>query len=159
VSDGGGRPLCLALGNDILGDDGVGFAAGRAVAARFGDRVEVVLTSEAGLALLEHLAGRRRALLLDSVETGRVPAGTVLAFGRDDFRRVLAPSPHYAGLPEVLALGERLGLEVPDDLRVLAMEVEDACTVREGLSPAVERALPELVERAAAILAGWTATA
>jgi len=36
------RTRLLALGNDILSDDGAGLAAGRAVQRRFGERVELV---------------------------------------------------------------------------------------------------------------------
>jgi len=152
------KVLLLALGNDILGDDGVAWAAAREIGARFPEHVETQCSAEAGLALLELLEGCERALLLDAVVTGQAPVGTVHEFGPDDFRRVLAPSPHYAGLPEVLALGDRLGCTVPRDLRVLALEVEDPYTIREGLSPAVQLALPALIARAAEILRSWTCT-
>jgi hydrogenase maturation protease len=152
------RTLLLALGNDILGDDGVGFAAAREIGARFGEAVEVVCSSEAGLALIEHMEGFPRALLLDAIVTGRAPVGTVHEFAPADFRRVLAPSPHYAGLPEILDLAERLQLEFPKELRVLAIEVEDPYEIREGLTPGVERALPAFVARAAEILESWGCT-
>jgi hydrogenase maturation protease len=151
----GPRPLVLALGNDILGDDGVAFAAARSLAAEFGDAVEVVMTGEAGLALVEFLAERDHALLLDAMVTGRHPPGTVVAMTAGDFRRVLAPSPHYAGLPEVFDLGARLGLPMPTEFVVLAMEVEDPFTIREGLTESVARALPDYVARAGEVLRSW----
>jgi hydrogenase maturation protease len=152
------KTLLLALGNDILGDDGVGFAAARELEARFAPDVDCVLSSEAGLALLELMEGYQRALLLDAIVTGDSPVGTVHEFAPTDFRRVLAPSPHYAGLPEVLELAERLQLEFPRELRVLALEVEDPYAIREGLTPGVARALPEFVARAASVLEDWGCT-
>ena len=68
--------------------------------------------------------------------------GTVLEFSREDFDRVLGPSPHYAGLPEVLSLAKHLEITFPEEIRVLALEIADCCDFRETLSPPIEQALP-----------------
>lgn len=149
------RILLLALGNDILGDDGVGFAVARTLKKEFQEEVEIVESSEAGLALLEILEGYECALLLDAVVTGGCPPGSILEFLPEDFQKVLAPSPHYAGIPEVLQMAERLGIPFPKEIRILALEVEDPYEFREGLSPSVEKALPAFVERARQVLEGW----
>ncbi len=148
------KTLCLALGNDILGDDGVSFAVARIIENQFDD-VDVIMSSEAGLALLELIEGYENALLLDAIKTGTVPAGTILAFSPEDFQKVIAPSPHYAGLPEVLALAERLEIPMPHDLRILAMEVKDPYVIQEGLTEDVEKNLPAFVESTCRILTGW----
>lgn len=142
------RVIVLAMGNDILGDDAVGFLAARALRSEFASQVDFIETGEAGLALVELLEGYEKALLLDASATGRYDVGSVLEFTTNDFSRVVAPSPHYAGLPEVLYLAKSLGLKFPEDIRILAMEVEDPFTVREELSPAVEAALPRFIGRA-----------
>ncbi len=148
------RILVLALGNDIMGDDGVGPVAARAVAERF-SHVDVIETGEAGLAMLETLAGYDRVLLIDSIATGDHPPGTVLEFGRADFDKVLGPTPHYAGLPEVLQLADHLGLDFPHDIRVLAIEIDPPLDFRESLSPNIAAAVPVFVDRASAILRQW----
>ncbi len=153
----GPADLVLALGNDLLGDDAAGPLAARTLASRYRDRVAIVESGEAGLALLELIEGRRRVLILDSIRSGAFPPGTVREMAPESFRGVLAPSPHYAGLPEVLALGRRLGSEMPGELRVLSIEVEDPFTIREALSPAVASAMPRFVEAAAGILDDWLA--
>ncbi len=149
------RILVLGLGTDILGDDAVGLLAARRLRGLCGDEIEVVEAAESGLALLDFLEGRTHALLLDAILTGRHPAGSVLEYSPDDFRTVIGPSPHYAGLPEILRLAECLAIAIPSDVRVLAMEVEDPYCIREGLSAAVDRALPGFVERALQIVKGW----
>ncbi|MCX7626522.1 MAG: hydrogenase maturation protease [Candidatus Sumerlaeaceae bacterium] len=146
------RVIALALGNDILGDDAVGFLAARALKNEFPSGVDFVETGEAGLALVELLEGYERALLLDACVTGLHDVGTVLEFFPEHLGRVVAPSPHYAGLPEVLYLAERLGLEFPKEIRILAMEVEDPFTVREGLTPRVLEALPHYIARTRDVL-------
>ncbi|AXA34793.1 MAG: hydrogenase maturation protease [Candidatus Hydrogenedentota bacterium] len=142
------RVVVLALGNDILCDDGVGLFAARALRERYGDRAEIIETGEAGLALLELLEGYDAALILDATVTGKHPVGTVLEFAPEDFAVVRAPSPHYAGLPEVLDLARRMHLDFPRQIVILALEVEDPFTVREGLTPATAAAFPRFVAEA-----------
>jgi hydrogenase maturation protease len=96
------RCLLLALGNDILKDDGVGRAAAGLLRSEFKEAVDIVEAPGTGLALLELLAGYDRALLLDTIFTGSAPPGTVLEFCREDFQKAAAPSALYVGLPEVL---------------------------------------------------------
>ncbi len=149
------RCVLLALGNDILGDDAVGLLAARALKEEFRQGVDIVESSEAGLALMEMLEGYERALLLDAIKTGRHPSGTILCFTPGDFQKIVAPSPHYAGIPEVLAMAKRLGLVFPTDLRILAMEVENPYEVKEGVSPSVAKALPDFIQSARQILEEW----
>ncbi len=148
------KTLVLGLGNELLSDDAVGLLAVRALAREVepGNGVEIVETALSGLALLDYFIGFDRALILDSICTGRHPAGTVTEISPSDLTAVGAPSPHFAGLPELLALARRLDLQFPSDIRILAIETADPYTLGGPLSPAVERALPELVARARALL-------
>jgi hydrogenase maturation protease len=145
------------MGNELLGDDGVALAVARELRGRFGEKVDVVETSEAGLALMEVLTGYERALILDSVQTLEHEPGTVIEFQMDDFRKVVGPSPHYAGMPEVFSMAERLGIPMPEELRILAMEVANPFDFNECFTPAVAAGLPEFVARAGGVLAAWEA--
>lgn len=152
------RHLLLALGNDILGDDGVAHFAARALSPTVKAGLHIEESSEAGLALLELMEGFDRVLLVDAIKTGTHDPGEIIELTTDDFRTIVAPSPHYAGLPEVLALAECLGVPVPADIRILAMEVEEPYVVREGLTPRVAAALPRLIQRIETILSEWEST-
>ena len=149
-----GKVVLLAMGNDILGDDGVALAAARLLREEIGGKgnLEIRETSEAGLALLEHLEGFDSALILDSVMTGRASPGSLLEFSAGDFRSISAPSPHYAGLPEVLETAQRLEVKFPSKIRILAMEVAGKQEVREGMSGPVQAALSGFVRRAKQML-------
>lgn len=151
------RCLLLALGNDILKDDGVGLAAARVLRSEFKETVDIVEAPGTGLALLELLSGYDRALLLDAIFTGSAPPGTVLEFWREDFQKAAAPSAQYVGLPEVLRQAESLGLEFPRELRILAVEVENPFESRGTMSPATRGALPGYVDRARQVLRDWMA--
>ena len=155
MNGAGPRAVLLGLGNDILGDDAVGLQAVRRLRSEFGGDVEIVECAGSGLDLLDVLEGYERALLLDAVVTGAHPPGSVLEFSPEDFQRMPGFSPHGAGIPEVLELGRSLGVPLPSELHILAMEVEDPFHVREGMSATVEGALPRFADRARGILSGW----
>jgi len=151
------RPfLILALGNDLLGDDAVGPLAARELERRLDlTKIDIVETGKAGLALMEILTGYEKALIIDSVQTCENPPGTVIEFQPGDFRKVVAPSPHYAGLPEILSSAERFDLPMPSELRILAMEVANPFDFAEKFTPEVEMGFPDLIDRACAIAASW----
>ena len=60
-------------------------------------------------------------------------------------------SPLFLGLGEMLALGRLLGLVVPKQTLIIAVEVQDAWSVGTRLTPVLEASLPGIVER---VLAG-----
>lgn len=149
--------LILALGNDLLGDDAAGPLAARELDKLVNtDEIEIIETGEAGLALMEVLTGYEKALIIDSVQTCQKPPGTVIEFSPDDFRKVIAPSPHYAGLPEILASAKRFELPMPSELRILAIEVANPFDFAECMTPDVEKGFPDLVAKAREIVDGWT---
>lgn len=150
------RCLLLALGNDLLKDDGIGTVAAGLLRSEFKEAVDIIEAPGTGLALLELLAGYDRVLLLDAIFSGSAPPGTTLEFCREDFQKAAAPAALYVGLPEVLRQAESLGLEFPRELRILALEVENPFESHEGMSPAARQALPEYLDRARQVLKRWT---
>ena len=67
------RTLVLGLGNELAADDAVGVLVARAVRQRVADAAEVVESSASGMVLLEIFAGYDRAIVVDSIRTGRNP--------------------------------------------------------------------------------------
>jgi hydrogenase maturation protease len=145
------RLLVVGLGNDLLADDAVGVLAARELETRLAGRADVVATALHGVALLDVFLGYERAIVIDAIETGEHAPGTVVEIDTATLRPIASPSPHYVGLPEMLALAEQLGLEFPKTIRVFAVEVADPYTIGGAMSPEVERAVSEVcakVERA-----------
>ncbi len=141
------KTLILGLGNDLLGDDAVGILAARALKEHLTDKADVVESSLSGIALLDLLIGYERAIIIDAVKTGKSPPGTIYTLSPSDLRAVLAPSPHYAGLPELIVTAQALQLDFPTEITIFAVEVEDPYTLGEKLSPAVAQALEKLVRQ------------
>lgn len=138
--------LVLCLGNEILADDAVGCA----VAGRLQDdprttrRADVVFAARAGFALLDLLAGRRRALIVDSICLGSEP-GTLHFFPmRTDAPGRNLTCSHQLSLPAALALGAELGYPLPEAIDILAVEAADVTTLGGGMSAAVRARIPAL---------------
>jgi len=153
------RVLVLGLGNELLADDAVGILAARELSRELDGvvGVTVVESSLHGVALLDLFIGYDRALILDAIRTGREPPGTIFEIDPRELCAVAAPSPHFAGLPEMLALAREMELEFPEAIAILAVETEDQLTIGQDLSAPVRAALPKLVSRAAARVRAWIA--
>jgi hydrogenase maturation protease len=149
------RTLVLGLGNELAGDDAVGLLVARAVRDEVADVADVVESSASGMALIEVLAGYDRVIVVDAIRTGRDPPGTITEMTLAHVGRVVAPSLHHAGLPELAAVAERLGLRFPAETRVLAVEVVDPYTLGAGLSEPVADAVAELLRRVRERIERW----
>jgi hydrogenase maturation protease len=146
--------LLLALGNDILGDDAIGLEAARRMAPALCN-ADVIEHAGSGFGLIDILSGYKKTLILDSIVTGKNDPGAILEFTSADFERIVASSPHYVGLPEVVQMARCLDIPFPDTIHILAVEIEDALTIREGLSENAMNALPNMIRRANEILSDW----
>lgn len=159
--------LVLCLGNDILRDDGVGWAIADALEAELPEsrvpnpesRVFVKRSALSGFYLLDELTGWDRALVVDAVKTGRHAPGTVLSFPFEALGTEAGPSPHAVGLPTVMRLGRRSGVPLPRWLHIVAIEVDDMESFVEGLTPTVEAAVPKALAVIRSVLAHAPASA
>ncbi|MGQ9477780.1 MAG: hydrogenase maturation protease [Candidatus Bipolaricaulia bacterium] len=146
------RVLILGLGNELLRDDGLGIYAAQALRAELelkpekrGIELEVLESPLSGPAILDLLIGYDRAIIIDAVRTEGGRPGEIYELDLDELQLGLKPSPslHYAGLPELWALAEGLGLDFPK-VKIYAVEAGDL-SFGEGLTEAVTKALPELL--------------
>jgi len=149
------KALVVGLGNDLLGDDGVGILAARKLSGELSSEADVIETSLHGLALLDLLVGYDHLIIVDAICTGRFPPGTVVELNPKELQVALGPSPHYTGLPELITIAGQLQLEFPREIKVLAVEVADPHTVGGGLSEAVANALGEVITRVKEDLRRW----
>jgi len=149
--------LVLGLGNDILGDDAVGLHAARELGKEFQRKADIVEAAVSGFEIMEILEGYEKVLLIDAVVTNRHRPGTILELTKEQFRNVVAISPHYMGLPDVFLLAEKMNVEFPTEICILGMEIMPPYELREELSPDIRSALPELISKGKDVLSRWTA--
>jgi hydrogenase maturation protease len=143
------KTLLLGLGNDLLTDDSIGLRLAAVARERLAHNpnITVAQTCEMGLSLLDFVVGFDHLLLVDAIQTGRGPPGFVHQIEGFDGHLLPTLSPHFLGVGEALALGRKLGLPVPQCVRILAIEVEDLFTVSQELSPTLQAAFPRLTDQ------------
>jgi len=164
------RTLVVGLGNPILTDDGVGVKAAALVDAALPAelRRDVVVTeaSVGGLRLMEMMIGFERAIIIDAIlpREGQ-GAGTLRRLSLDDLR-TLSPTQHSASahdttLVTALEGGELLGLALPQEIVIFAVEVENITDFGEEPTPAVRAAIPRVARAVLEVLGvpGTPATA
>ena len=137
--------IVVGIGNPYRGDDGVGHAATELIAGR--SDLEVLLSDGEPTRLVDAWEGRQVAIVLDAIRRG-APPGTIHRFqvGRASLPEAFRhPSTHGAGIESAVALGRALDRN-PKKLIIYGVEPADMTDGR-GLSTAVERSLPLLVER------------
>lgn len=146
--------LLLGLGNDILTDDAVGLNVVRQLrvelAAEAG--IDVRETMEMGLALLDVVVGYRAVVIVDSIQTGQAPPGTIHEVDAAGLRQLTGRTPHFLGVGETLVLGRHLGLPMPEEVRIIAVEVADPFTLGTSMTEALRAALPAVRARVRATL-------
>jgi hydrogenase maturation protease len=148
--------LVLCLGNDLLRDDGVGWAVAEALDGNVPAGTIVRRSALSGFYLLDELVGYDLAIVVDAVRTRNHPPGTVLSFPFEALGSGDGPSPHAAGLPTVVRLGRQSGVALPSRIHIVAVEVDDMDTVGEGLTPRVTAAVPAAASAVRAALASLT---
>lgn len=142
------KTLVLGLGNPILTDDGVGPLVAKEIQGRVDQKeVTVMETSQAGLSLLDLLAGYDKAIIIDSIQTLGGKAGQIYRLDAGALNATRhAVSTHDINLATALELGSKLGLALPKQIDIFAIEVADTTTFSEECTPSVREVIPVCAE-------------
>ena len=139
--------LVLGLGNAILGDDGVGWKVAEDVGRhlQLSHAVEVDCLAVGGLGLMERMLGYSRVILVDSIQTGSCPDGTVSNLQLGDLQDPglgHTASAHDASLSTALQAAKALGAPIPERVDIVAIEARNCHDFSEELSPRIAAAVP-----------------
>jgi hydrogenase maturation protease len=138
------KTLILGLGNPILSDDGVGLIVAERLKGKV-EGVDVISTPLTGLHLLDLLVGYDALFLIDALITTETPPGELKFISPDEISLPTLSS-HGFNLLEILKLGKKLGLSVP--------ELKWAYGITIGTSPAFgEQPSAELMQKVEAMAA------
>jgi hydrogenase maturation protease len=141
--------LVIGIGNSERGDDGIGHAAVAALEARGLPGAQFVTCQGDGLQLLEVWQRADLCLLIDAATSG-APHGTIYRFEAHEQALpadLRLSSTHTFGVLEAIELARVLD-QLPARLVVYAIEGKNFAPGA-GLSQEVERAVLDVVERAA----------
>lgn len=140
------KTLVLALGNPILSDDGVAHEVADRLAGRLDD-TDIVKSSAATMDIIPKLARYGRLVVLDAIQRGSVPPGTVQRFSLDDFADTVRPSsPHDINFATAFEMVKKWGYDIPEDIRIYGIEVVELSKFAEGCTPPVAEKLDDIAE-------------
>lgn len=141
------KTLVLGMGNTILTDDGVGIEIARSLKERKPE-IDVVETSEAGLALLDFIVGYDRLIIVDSVKTEEGKPGELYKIEMGEIK----PTSHLTSLHGVdmataFELGQKLGYHMPQQVSLYAVEVKDNTSFGEECTEEVGEKISLITEQ------------
>lgn len=155
------KTIVIGLGNPILTDDGVGVKVAYEVEARLGNNRPSNLTiteaSVGGLRLMELLEGYDRAIIIDAIQTQNGhPIGSIFTMDLADLREISptqhSASAHDTSLVNALDAGKEMGMKLPEEIAIFAVEVKNIMDFSETPTPAVAAAIPKVTEMVLGIL-------
>ncbi len=145
----GQRTVVLGLGNPVLRDDRVGLAVVRELRRLLSEGpipgVDVLASTRAGFELIDLLRGYGRAIIVDCLEVPDPSPGCVRHLTLDQVSgsaRLI--SAHEVSVGTAFQLAERMGIPMPGEVEIIAVEAGDTTSIAEDLSPAVQAAVMPL---------------
>lgn len=154
------KTLVLGIGNTLLGDEGVGVHAMRALEAQLAGRsdVEFIDGGTLSFTLAAPIESADRLIVIDAAQLHSAP-GTVRSFEGDDMDRFLGSqrkrSVHEVGLMDLMSIA-RLTDALPS-LRALIAIQPEFVDWAETPTPAVAASIPKACELAVDMMERWNA--
>jgi hydrogenase maturation protease len=146
------RVLVAGVGNVLRGDDGFGPAVTELL--DLPDGAVVIETGIGGIALLQEIMlGCSGLILIDAVDRGAAP-GTVFYIEPEIEKTEHIPDVHLANPARVLSMAKTMDM-LPERVVIIGCQPADTEELHQGLSPAVQRALPSAVRRIEEIVDAW----
>ncbi len=140
--------LILGLGNSILRDDRIGLDVARLVHKGLEHRdCDLIESQIVGANILDFISGYKTLIVIDAIKTKNGKDGDVYQLSLDDMpKQKQSNSPHNVGLYWTIQMGRKLGMDVPDTIRIYAIEVNDPFNFGEELTDTMKKLLPKIVE-------------
>jgi len=142
--------IIIGVGNPVLSDDSVGIVAARKLKSKLHSRtgVEIREFCAGGIRLMEIMQGYKRAIIIDAIVTADGEPGSVYRLKPPELLQTRNTcSTHDGSLQEAFTLGRMVGLELPEEITIWAIEAKDVNTISEDLTAEVSRAMAEVVDR------------
>ena len=137
----------LGCGNTLVGDDGVGIRViERLQQIKLPPDVEVIDAGVGGLAILGWIEDADKVIIIDAVQTGNEPPGTVYKFTDKELppSNMFMLSLHDLNLVDTINVG-RIVQKMPDEIVIIGVEVKRVAEFTKELTPEVEAAIPEVL--------------
>ncbi|HLF33051.1 MAG TPA: hydrogenase maturation protease [Cyclobacteriaceae bacterium] len=149
MSAGKKNMLILGIGNDILMDDGIGPALVMELGKKVHDQgIEFQTILEGGMELPEIIRDYEQVIIIDAIKTGKGTPGSVLHFTPANFVETSHLSNvHDTSFLTSLKLGEQLGMKIPLQIDIIAVEIMEDRTFGTEFSPEIRNRFSEIFEQ------------
>jgi hydrogenase maturation protease len=147
------RNAVIGIGNVLMADDGAGVRV-LDLLLPLPKNVAIIELATGGMSLLHKLEGLDTAIIVDAVDFGGKP-GEVRVFRPEEVKSIktVGYSLHDLDILKVLELAKQMGT-LPKRVFIAAIQPA-SLEMDEGLSPEVEKALPELARKILSLLVNW----
>lgn len=106
-----------------------------------------------GLYLIDLVEGFEDLIVIDSVP-GRDP-GKVVSLDLRSMGPSPVPSAHYAGLAEAIEAARAAGIQVPERVAVVGVEIDITLVIGEPVSAPVAQAAPRILREVRSLARSW----
>ncbi len=137
------KTLVVGIGNPNFKDDGVGLK----IVEELQGVVDTVSLLNISFQIIDSILGYDKVIIVDGVKSGTEP-GSIVEFSSDYWANIYASGTHNLSIFEIIRIGYKLfPEEMPKEIKIIGVEVEDVETLSRECSPKVVAAIPEAVAR------------
>jgi hydrogenase maturation protease len=143
------KTIILGVGNQILGDDGVGVHVANELKKHIHNpNITIDEAITGGMNLLDLILGYEKAIIIDAVKTETGETGEVKRIPLVDFSTMHSCNPHDVSLIEAIKMAKKLGeTRIPKEIIVIGVMMKQIpCEFGEQLSNNIAAAVPKAVE-------------
>lgn len=134
------RILIHGIGNEILTDDGIGPKLVKRLKGNLSKNdIDFETAFIGGLELLEYIQGYNTVIFIDAIRTRDGIPGTVYQLSPENFNTTIhLSSIHDVSFLTSIALGKKLGLDMPQFIHIIAVEIVEDRIFDDNFSPQIQ---------------------
>jgi hydrogenase maturation protease len=131
--------LIHGIGNEILTDDGIGPIIVKRLKGNLSNKdIDFETAFVGGLELLEYIQGYHTVIFIDAIRTKNGIPGTVYQLSPENFNTTIhLSSIHDVSFLTSVALGKKLGLDMPQCIYIIAVEIVEDRIFADNFSPQI----------------------
>jgi hydrogenase maturation protease len=143
------RILIYGIGNEILTDDGIGPKLVKRLKGNLSKNdIDFETAFIGGLELLEYIQGYHTVIFIDAIRTRDGIPGTVYQLSPENFNTTIhLSSVHNVSFLTSVALGKKLGLDMPQFIHIIAVEIVEDRIFDDNFSPQIQEKYDEIFNK------------
>jgi len=138
--------LIHGIGNEIVTDDGIGPKLVKRLRGNLSiNDIDFETAFLGGLEVLEFIQGYQTVIFIDAMRTLNGIPGTVYKLIPENFNKTIhLSSVHDVSFITAVELGKKLGLEMPEFIHIIAVEIVEDRVFDDNFSPKIQAKYEEI---------------